>query len=352
MNKITLSVILLLFLPFWAMAQKCYTIASQKGDEAFKNGNYQEAIKFWEKARECSDKPPKHDLDSKITRANTALKPKPKPQPSPPNKPKPNNKREDIGVTQPQYPTQNTSTSIPQVQTSPVIPAKTHPLFSMIKVENGSFDMGSNDPNHYADERPVHKVVLRGFFLSKYEITQSQWREVMNGFPEGFTNKACDNCPMVSVSWQDIQSFLTTLNQKTGKKYRLPTEAEWEFAAKGGKINSGFLFSGGNDLQKIAWFADNSDGKIHPTGEKKANDLGIYDLSGNVQEWCQDFYNESYYKNSPPNNPINTQAADTRVVRGSSWNDTAEDARLTFRISENPAIKSDKIGFRVVLDAE
>jgi formylglycine-generating enzyme required for sulfatase activity len=347
MNKITISILLLLLLPFYAVSQKCYTLTSQKGDEAFKNGNYQEAIKFWEIARKCSDKPAKDDLDGKIGRANSALKPKPKIQPPPPNKPKPNNTRDDIDVK----PTQNTYPVPPQVQTSPVVPAKSL-SFPMIQVQGGSFDMGSNDPNHYADERPVHKVALKGFHLSKYEITQSQWREVMNGFPEGFSNKSCDNCPMVSVSWQEIQVFLTKLNQKTGKKYRLPTEAEWEFAAKGGKINSSFIFSGGNDPQKIAWFADNSEGKIHPVGEKKANDLGIYDLTGNVQEWCQDFYSENYYKNSPPNNPINTQVAATHVVRGSSWNDTVEDSRLTFRISENPATKSDKIGFRVVLDSE
>ncbi len=345
-----------ILLPFLGTAQNCYTLTSRKGDESFKNGQYQEAIKFWASARKCSDKPQSDDLDGKISRATAALKPKTVPlKPNAQTRSKP---KQDETASKPRQ-----ETTLPAVykplpvvvepnkQTTEVAaPKKLNFSLQMLKIEGGTFDMGSNDPTHYADERPVHKVILRGYEMSKYEVTQQQWREVMNGFPEGFTNPNCDNCPMIFVSWAEIQVFLTKLNAKTGKKYRLPTEAEWEYAAKGGKINSRYIYSGGNDLQKIAWFADNAEGKIKQVGLKKANDLGIYDLTGNVQEWCADFYSDTYYKLSGAENPENKQAAETHVVRGSAWNDTVEDSRSTLRTSENPLTKSEKIGFRLVLD--
>jgi formylglycine-generating enzyme required for sulfatase activity len=351
--KIHILSALLLCLPFFGIAQNCYVLARQKGDELFKNGQYQEAIKLWESAKKCSDNPKNGELEGKISRANAALKPK-----TTPPKPKPQARsRQEETPSKPverpfEKPIYNPPPTVsPNKQTADVaVPKDLTFGLQMLKIEGGTFNMGSNDPNHYADERPVHKVILRGYAMSKYEVTQRQWRDVMGGFPEDFTNLNCDNCPMNFISWGDIQGFLTKLNEKTGKKYRLPTEAEWEYAVKGGKVNSSFLYSGGNDLQKVAWFADNSEGKIKQVGLKKANDLGIYDLTGNVQEWCADFYSDSFYKLSGMDNPQNTKATDTRVVRGSAWTDSSEDSRLTLRTSENPLTKSEKIGFRLVLD--
>ncbi len=339
-------IFLLTFLPFWGIAQ-CYAPKTRIGDDFFKKGEYQKAIIMWENAQKCTDKPAKNDLDSKISQANAALKRKPSPPPptTPPPKPR---KREETKQSPPREPVVDRPLQV--VVDKKELEVKPLYLPQMIKVEGGTFQMGSNDPSHYADERPVHAVILRGYFISQNEVTQKQWRTVMDGFPEGFVNKNCDDCPMNFVSWQEIQGFLTKLNQKTGKKYRLPTEAEWEYAAKGGSTKTSYSFSGGNDIQKVGWFADNSGGKIQVVGSKKANDLGINDLTGNVQEWCQDFYSETYYKSSASNNPVNTQATETRVVRGGAWNESAEENRLTLRISESPATKSEKIGFRVVLD--
>ena len=350
LTKSNIGFIVLLLFPFWGIAQKCYTLTSRKGDEYFKKGDYQKAIQLWEAAQKCSDKPANNDLDSKISQANTVLKHKPIAKT--PGK-------ETVKQTTPKSQNQNQvnqappprSNNVQQPQVaSPTSSQVLMEMLKMIKVEGGTFQMGSNDPNHYIDERPVHAVILRGFSMSQFEITQKLWRAVMDGFPEGFKNTNCDNCPMNFVSWHEIQTFLTKLNQKTGKKYRLPTEAEWEYAAKGGTTKGSYSFSGSNDIQKVAWFADNADGKIHTVGSKVANDLGFNDLTGNVQEWCQDFYSETYYKSSAPNNPINTQTAEGCVVRGGSWNDSAEENRMTLRIPENPATKSEKIGFRVVLD--
>lgn len=353
LTKKNISFIILLLLPFWGMAQKCYTLTSRKGDEYFKKGDYQKAIQLWEAAQKCSDKPVNNDLDSKIGQANTALKRKPivdaPAKETVKQTPKPTTIAKSSNQHQANQAPSSKPNSIPQPQ-APNPSQVMADMLKMIKIDGGTFQMGSNDPNHYADERPVHTVILRGYAMSQFEITQKQWRTVMDGFPEGFKNTNCDNCPMNFVSWNEIQDFLTKLNQKTGKKYRLPTEAEWEYAAKGGTTKGSYSFSGNNDIQKVAWFADNSDGKIHTVGSKTANDLGIYDLTGNVQEWCQDFYSEIYYKASPPNNPVNTQTTKGCVVRGGSWNDSAEENRLTLRIPENPATKSEKIGFRVVFD--
>ena len=376
-----LGFILLLCTPFSGIAQKCFDVAARKGDLAFKNGKYAEAIKLWEAALKCTEVPAKNDLDIRINQAKLALKaPQKQPEQQRPqpqktqntNRPQKPNKTESPSQ-QRQAETTNYDadawavakkaqtidgykaylSKYPRGQFATEAQSAMEVLIytpSMVKIEEGSFEMGSNDPNYYADERPAHTVLLRGYAIGKYEITQGQWKAVMGNFPDGFTYDNCDDCPMNFVSWNDIQAFLTKLNQKTGKKYRLPTEAEWEYAAKGGKVKSSYLYSGGNAIDKIAWYADNSTGKIKSVGKKSPNELGLFDLTGNVQEWCEDFYSETYYKSSPSKNPVNTKASDTHVVRGSSAQDSAEDSRLTFRISENASAKSEKIGFRVAID--
>ncbi len=188
---------------------------------------------------------------------------------------------------------------------------------NMVKVPGGSFNRGCDeqrDGDCQDDEKPVHSVTLSTFEIGRYEITQAQWQAVMGDNPSHF--KDCgSNCPVENVSWNDIQTFLQKLNKMTGKTYRLPTEAEWEFAARGGNSSQGYRYSGSNNLDKVAWYWENANGKTHPVGGKIKNELGLYDMSGNVREWCADGYDENYYANSPSKNPRGT----SRVLRGGSW---------------------------------
>lgn len=187
--------------------------------------------------------------------------------------------------------------------------------FEMVFVQGGTFLMGRNDGEF--GEKPVHSVTLNDFYIGKFEVTQKQWRDVMGGNPSYFQN--CDNCPVEQVSWSDIQKFINKLNQITGKPYRLPTEAEWEYAATGGNNNNGYAYSGSNNVSDVAWFSENSGSKTHPVGQKQPNELGIYDMSGNVWEWCNDWYDEKYYNYGPSNNPRGPGTGKYRVLRGGSW---------------------------------
>ena len=146
-----------------------------------------------------------------------------------------------------------------------------------------------------SNEQPVHKVKLSNFEMGKYPITQAQWEAVMGANPSRFNT--CDQCPVEKISWNDVQEFIEKLNEKyPGKNYRLPTEAEWEYAARGGNESKGNLYSGSSELGSVGWFSDNSNNKTHPVGKKQPNELGIYDMSGNVWEWCHDWYDDEYYK--------------------------------------------------------
>ena len=150
------------------------------------------------------------------------------------------------------------------------------------------------------------------------------------------------------VSWNDTQDFIQKLNQQTGKKFRLPTEAEWEFAAKGGNQSKGYTYSGSNDLEKVAWYGKNSEGKTHEVGGKQANELGLYDMSGNVWEWCQDGYDKSYYENSPETNPKGVESSASRVLRGGSWGfNDASYCRVAFRNGNSPASRYGSYGLRL-----
>ncbi|MFN4257335.1 MAG: SUMF1/EgtB/PvdO family nonheme iron enzyme, partial [Saprospiraceae bacterium] len=176
-----------------------------------------------------------------------------------------------------------------------------------IFVQGGTFQMGcTNEPQDCDDdEKPVHSVTLADFYIGKYEVTQKQWRDIMGSNPSYFKN--CDNCPVENVSWDDVQEFLKKLNAKyPGKNYRLPTEAEWEYAARGGQQSKGHQYAGSDNLGLVAWYNGNSGNKTHPVGERKANELGLYDMSGNVWEWCWDLYDPEVY-------------GSYRIFRGGSW---------------------------------
>ncbi|HMX39488.1 MAG TPA: SUMF1/EgtB/PvdO family nonheme iron enzyme, partial [Saprospiraceae bacterium] len=162
----------------------------------------------------------------------------------------------------------------------------------MVLVSGGSYSMGSAESEKgHNDDECSHSVAVGSFYLAQYEVTQADWREVMGSDPNGLENMGCDDCPVEGVSWSDVQNFLKKLNAKTGKQYRLPTEAEWEYAARGGSKSQGYIFAGSNDLSDVAWNTENRpSAQTQPVGTRKANELGIYDMSGNVYEWCETHY--------------------------------------------------------------
>ena len=162
-------------------------------------------------------------------------------------------------------------------------------------------------------------------------------------------NKDNDNCPVERVNWHDVEEYIKKLNDLTGKHYRLPTEAEWEYAARGGKQSFGFKFAGSNNLKIVAWDCDNSKGSPQPVGLKQPNELGLYDMTGNVWEWCSDWFDEKYYANSPAKNPLGPEAGDNRVIRGGSWINFPAYYQVTDRYYNHPSDRRTYLGFRLVL---
>jgi formylglycine-generating enzyme required for sulfatase activity/serine/threonine protein kinase len=223
----------------------------------------------------------------------------------------------------------------------------------MVFVKGGAFTMGCTGEqgrNCDSDEKPAHQVTVRDFYIGKYEVTQKQWRAVMGSDPPELRFKGCDDCPVERVSWNDIQEFIKKLNQKTGKKYRLPTEAEWEFAARGGSAGSPTRYSGSNNIDDVAWYSENSNSKTHPVGRKKPNELGLYDMSGNVWEWCEDDWHNNY--NGAPTDGrawIDSPRGSGRVLRGGSWYGHAQYCRVSNRSSRTPDNRSYSLGFRLAL---
>jgi formylglycine-generating enzyme required for sulfatase activity len=214
----------------------------------------------------------------------------------------------------------------------------------MVWVEGGSFMMGSNE----YDEQPVHEVTLKGFYMGKYEVTQEQWQKVMGNNPSNF--RSCPRCPVELVSWDEVQVFIKKLNIQSGKSYRLPTEAEWEYASKGGNKNSSYKYSGSDNIAEVAWYVNNAESQTHAIGTKKANAQGIYDMTGNVAEWCSDWYDGNYYEsNIAKSNPKGGLKGDYRVVRGCSFRDV-NSCRLAFRYYFIPKNSNYLIGFRLAQD--
>lgn len=223
----------------------------------------------------------------------------------------------------------------------------------IVFVEGGTFEMGrKGDWGIESNESPIHNVSLSDFYIGRYEITQAQWKAIMGNNPSHFSN--CDNCPVESVNWNDVQVYLSKLNKLTGKKYRLPTEAEWEYAAKGGKESDGFFYSGSHNVYKIGWVysvlgqdSEDSKYKSHEVGGKKANELGLFDMTGNVLEWCNDWYEN--YTSSGQTNPKGPTAGTFRVCRGGSWASYPNHCSVTSRDLIVPENRVNRIGFRVAL---
>ncbi|MDR1973913.1 MAG: formylglycine-generating enzyme family protein [Bacteroidales bacterium] len=226
--------------------------------------------------------------------------------------------------------------------------------FEMIAVNGGTFTMGctseqGGDCND--DESPSHQVTLSNFYIGKYEVTQKLWWDVVGFWPGSAPSNIVgvgNNYPMYDISHTDLQIFLTKLNQITGKTYRLPTEAEWEYAARGGDQSQGYKYSGSNTVGDVAWYYTNSDNKTHEVGTKAANELGLYDMSGNVWEWCSDWYGD--YTADVQTDPTGAASGSDRVLRGGSWNYAdATYCRVSYRNKYVPANRNSISGFRLVL---
>ena len=213
-------------------------------------------------------------------------------------------------------------------------------------VKGGCFDMGDTFGDGYSDEKPVHTVCVSDFYMGKYEVTQGQWKAIMGNNPSYFKNCG-DNCPVENVSWYEVQEFIERLNSKSGKKYRLPTEAEWEYAAcSGGKREK---YAGTNDNpDDYAWHDSNSGKKTHPVGQKRPNGLGLYDMTGNVWEWCSDWCGEDYYASSPKDNPQGPSSGSYRVLRGGSWFYSPRVIRASNRGIDFPSFRLIYNGFRLL----
>ena len=230
------------------------------------------------------------------------------------------------------------------------IPVKNGINIEMVKVEAGSFDMGATPEMRslqypYDDEKPDHRVTLtKNYYIGKYEVTQALWQVVMGNNPSRFKG---DDLPVERVSWKRCQDFISKLNSLTGKRFRLPTEAEWEYAARGGNKSRGYRYSGSNTLGDVAWYGDNSGSKTHAVGTKQPNELGIYDMSGNVNEWCQDW--RGSYSSSPQTNPTGAVSGSYCVDRGGSWLYSAWFSRSSSRGGRTPGGRDGDLGLRLVL---
>lgn len=224
--------------------------------------------------------------------------------------------------------------------------------YRMIYVEGGSFQMGATSEqgsDACYNETPVHTVELSDYFIGQTEVTQELWHEIMNTNPSFSKSK---KNPVEYVSWDDCQTFITKLNQLTGQKFRLPTEAEWEYAARGGKKSKGCKYAGSNIIDEVAWFDGNSNTRSHPVAGKLPNELGIYDMTGNLSEWCHDYYSSDYYKSSSQFSPNGPLTGNNRVFRGGSYGNIDEDCRVSWRgnyVSDNCTFY---IGFRLALTTD
>jgi len=220
---------------------------------------------------------------------------------------------------------------------------------NMVPVEGGTFTMGATaeqGSDASVVGKPAHKVTLRSFSIGKYEVTQEEWEAVMGSNPSDFKGA---KRPVEMVSWNDCQTFIRKLNALTGKQFRLPTEAEWEYAARGGNRSSGYKYSGSDNLGNVAWYDENSGGTTHPVGQKQANELGLYDMSGNVWEWCQDRYDWDYYGSSPSQNPKGPSTGSSRVDRGGGCGFDNGDYRVSDRDYGAPDGRVSTRGLRLAL---
>lgn len=217
--------------------------------------------------------------------------------------------------------------------------------FTMVEVRGGTFTMGATSEqgsDAWDEEKPAHQVTLSDYYIGQTEVTQALWEAVMGSNP---SDSKGDNLPVERVSWDDCQMFIQKLNQLTGKQFRLPTEAEWEYAARGGRKSRGYKYAGGNNIDSVAWCDGNSGNETHPVATKQANELGIYDMSGNVLEWCSDWCGD--YTSSSQSDPQGSSSGSFRVIRGGCYYNFARNCRVSYRISNTLDYRSGYLGLRL-----
>ena len=217
--------------------------------------------------------------------------------------------------------------------------------FTMVAVKGGTFTMGATAEQIGAesDESPTHSVTLSDYYIGETEVTQELWQAVMGSNPSWFTGNM--QRPVECVSWNDCQTFITKLNELTGESFALPTEAQWEYAARGGKSTKGYLYSGSNSIADVAWYIDNSSDTTHPVKSKSPNELGLYDMSGNVCEWCADWYGS--YSSTSQTNPVGPSTGSHRVLRGGGWSFNAASCRFANRYYITPPSLTYNFGLRL-----
>ena len=218
---------------------------------------------------------------------------------------------------------------------------------NMVYVEGGTFTMGASSEqgsDAYDNEKPTHQVTLSSFSIGKYEVTQEEWQAVMGNNPSAFKGA---KRPVELVSWNDCHEFIRKLNAMTGKQFRLPTEAEWEYAARGGNNSRGYKYATSDNLDRVAWYDRNSGRKTHDVGHKLPNELGLYDMSGNVYEWCQD--RDGSYNSNSQTNPSGPSSGSLRVCRGGGWEFSAMFCSVSYRNSSITGDTGDNLGLRLAL---
>lgn len=221
-------------------------------------------------------------------------------------------------------------------------------LENMVRVEGGAYVMGATaeqGSDAFESEKPGHMVEVKSFYICRFEVTQAEWEVVMGYNPSGFKS---EQHPVENVSWEDCQRFISKLSAITGRLFRLPTEVEWEYAARGGKLSCGYKYSGGNEIDSLAWYEENSERHSHLIGQKEPNELGLFDMSGNVWEWCQDVY-APYPSGTGEQLTWTPPTGNFRVLRGGSWFSDARDCRVSFRNYYTPGHRVANLGFRLAI---
>lgn len=322
-------IVLLLAMCGGAMAQ-CYQPTMNAARQEERGGNYQWAAQLFREAQNCYEATAQQKAAAKTAegRCRKALEPKPtKPSTNPPKKPEP-----EVSVS-------HYSSGSNEVFTVGNV------TFKMVWVEGGTFTMGctpEQGDDCWSVESPAHSVTLDGYYIGETEVTQALWTAVMGSNPSYHKG---NNLPVEQVSWVDAQDFIKRLSQLTGCTFSLPTEAEWEYAARGGSKSRGYKYAGSNGIDAVAWYTDNSGSSTHPLAQKAANELGLYDMSGNVWEWCSDWYGG--YSSGAQRNPTGPGSGSRRVLRGGSWFNYAGYCRVSYRYRSNPADRG-YFGFRLV----
>ena len=344
MKRITV-ILIALFAVLYAMAD-VYSDMLNAGIKAYNSGNYKKALTFFNKANEqaptgraaswiskCKKAIKDHNEElERLKRENEARRRQQEQQAEAERRRQEEERqRQEEERKKREQTSWNYSTNTLKVNGV---------AYKMVYVIGGTFQMGSTTGE--SDEKPVHSVTVGSFSIGETEVTQALWKAVMGSNPSYFEG---DNLPVEMVSWNDCQTFIKKLNELTGETFRLPTEAEWEYAAKGGNKSKGYTYSGSNTIADVAWYRGNSDNETHAVATKSPNELGIYDMSGNVWEWCQDWYGS--YSSSAQTNPTGPSSGSDRVFRGGFWYSYASYCRSAFRYSLAPSSGTCDLGLRL-----